>query len=488
VAEITRHLDGLPLAIELAAARVKLLSPQKILERLEKRFDLLEGGGRDLPSRQRTLRQTIAWSFELLNKTEQNIFAKLAVFMGGFTLEAAEAVIGGSRSCVGDLASLVDKSLLQLSSETLRFTMLETIREYALEKLENSGNISKVRSKHASYFLSLAEPGQNNLTGDEQRAWLEQVEQEYDNMRAVFAFAKETNNLELVVRLGRGLLLSFWVNAHLSEGRAWLDFALKSRGSLSKDLLAKALLTAGALAIWLNDLETAATQLQESAKLFNDLGDKRNEAFTLLFLGDSTVVRGERDLGKLLLERGLKLAREVGDVQVELLLQRSLLPDVGQDGDDPEVEAQLQKGLARAWERGDRLSRFLFLVSLGWTTAYKHDLTRAAAYFAESLELCFELNYQEGIAYVLEGYALIALKQEQTERAATLLGAALALRDSINSPGWRTREADVKTLRQQVQESLGWRAYQKHVSEGRNLGREKVLSLIEAVKIYTEQR
>ena len=252
VAEICRRLDDLPLALELAAARVKALSPAQILERLEQRLPLLTGGARDAPERQRTLRATIEWSYELLTDEEKLLFARLAVFRGGCTLEAAEEVVEANLDA---LQSLVDKSLLRHSGE--RFWMLETIREYAAERLEQFEDAEALRRRHAEYFLRLAEEAEPHLTGPQQATWLERLEAEHDNLRlsqdSLRHAGRGAEELELV-----GALMRFWyVRGHLREGRSRCEEALAAHDDQSRPRL-KALFGAGLLAHRLGDYQRAA--------------------------------------------------------------------------------------------------------------------------------------------------------------------------------------------------------------------------------------
>jgi len=236
VAEICRRLDGLPLALELAAARIRLLPPQAMLARLERRLPLLTGGARDLPARQQTLRNAIAWGYDLLGPGEQTLFRRLAVFVGGCTLEAAEAVGGGAVEVLDGIESLVGKSLLRqeegVGGEPW-FAMLETIREFALERLEESGEAEAIRRQHAAHYLELAEQAESALKGSQQMAWLEQLEREHDNLRAALRRSVERGEAEYGLRLGGALGRFWWMHGYLIEGRAWLTALLALPGASS---------------------------------------------------------------------------------------------------------------------------------------------------------------------------------------------------------------------------------------------------------------
>ncbi|HEY9230648.1 MAG TPA: NB-ARC domain-containing protein, partial [Blastocatellia bacterium] len=263
IAEICVRLDGLPLAIELAAARIKMLSPQSLLARMEKRFHLLTGGARDLPARQQTMRDAIAWSYELLSEDEKRLFRRLAVFAGGCTLEAIEAVCDSTNDLRVDVlsgvASLVDKSLVRQSEQgdgnETPFRMLETIREYGLECLASAGEIDTLRQQHAAFYVALAEEAEPELKGSWQVAWLERLEREHRNLRAALQWARESGNLEAGLRLS-GALWRFWrVRDHFSEARAWLE-EFVTRAEASGDLTAaraKALMGLSAIIIIMGD-------------------------------------------------------------------------------------------------------------------------------------------------------------------------------------------------------------------------------------------
>jgi predicted ATPase len=298
VAEICARLDGLPLAIELAAARIKLLPPSAILARLSNRLKLLTGGARDLPERQRTLRGTIEWSHTLLEEGEKTLFARMAVFLGGRTLEAVEAVCGA----VGDLpmdafdgvSSLVDKSLLRQEEGPEgepRFVMLETIHEYAREKLRESGEAEELGRAHARHFLDLAEEAE--LTGPEQAGWLELLEAEHDNLRAVLSRSLEGEDPELGLRLASALRYFWFLRGHWSEGRGWLEEVLAANAGAEASVRAKALGGLAKRAVEQGDHERAKTLLGEALVLSRKLGSMVNFAEGLETLAEMAAALGD---------------------------------------------------------------------------------------------------------------------------------------------------------------------------------------------------
>lgn len=294
VAQICVHLEGLPLAIELAAARIRMLTSKALFDRLSDRLKLLSGGPREYSERQRTLRNTIEWSYELLEESEKALFKRLSVFSGGATLEAIERVCDAhgilSVDVLDGASSLLDKSLLRQEESTggeLRLVMLETVREYARERLEDSGEAEEIKRAHAQYFLSLAEEAYPNLNGPDQLAWLERLEAEHDNMRAALSWALERNEAEVALRLGGALWLFWSVRDYYSEGRRWLEEALAMDGRGSPEVRAMALAGVGWLAVTQGDVDRAQEACEEGLELLSDEAREASEdkLCLLTFLG-----------------------------------------------------------------------------------------------------------------------------------------------------------------------------------------------------------
>ena len=304
IAAICHQLDGLPLAIELAAGRVKLLSPQALLPRLQNRLKLLVGGARDRPARQQTLRGTITWSYDLLDKAEKTLFRRLAVFVGGCTIEAAETVCDAQEDLEIDtldgVAQLMDKSLLRQEEQAdgePRFLMLETIREYALECLAESGEAEVIRRQHATFFQAFAEEADPKVRSAEQAVWYRRLEIEHDNLRAALGFLLEQKASEMGLRLA-GALWAFWRH-HLQEGRGWLAQMLaQPDAQVHTATRAKALLGAGALAFFQGDFLEASWLLEESISIGREVGapGRRNLAHALMMLGHLVLLQGNLTL------------------------------------------------------------------------------------------------------------------------------------------------------------------------------------------------
>ncbi|CAG0954135.1 hypothetical protein GPROT1_00318, partial [Gammaproteobacteria bacterium] len=317
IAEICCRLDGLPLAIELAASRIKLLSPQALLNRLGHRLEMLKGGARDLPLRQQTLRNTIDWSFDLLDENARVLFRRLSVFVGGWTYDMAEAVVNADGQLgidlYDELESLVNNSLTQSREVNgeLRFSLLATIREYAHDKLHDSGEGEHIHRAHAAYCLTLVEQAEPELVGPNQAGWLDRLELEYGNIRAALDWCK-TRDLERGLRIS-GALYRFWeMHSHIREGREWLEtFATLSTGvTLSR---AKVLNAAGAMADYTGDYASAQAYFEVALAVFELHGDRRRMAAALNNLAMALSFQMQFDEARKWLEQGQALKRELGD-------------------------------------------------------------------------------------------------------------------------------------------------------------------------------
>jgi predicted ATPase/class 3 adenylate cyclase len=490
IAEICYRLDGLPLAIELAAARIKFFAPEALLARLERRLQVLTGGPRDLPLRQQTLRNTIDWSYKLLDAGEQALFRRLGVFVGGCTLEAAEAVAsegkrqkakgkeaGGDTSFLPftfDLLplieALVDKSLLRREEGPdgePRFTMLETVGEYALERLEESGEAETIRRQHANYFLSLAETAELHRYTPTQGLWLLRLDADHDNMRAALAWSQTTAaGVDIYARLAGALQWYWYIRRYKSEGRAWLERVLQQSTTTAAPARAKALYGAGRFQ---SNGEQANALIEQALALWRELGDKAGMADALLNLGRVARLQGDYERSEQLLRESLALFRgqqimwgvvwtliSLGDVALDqgdaaqaleplqeaLVLTESLGDTYGNmwarcllgrlahlRGDLERAAMLLEESLA--WLRNwGSPSVFEVLNDLGRVALDRGDTDRAAALFGESLKLSWEPENEIGMALSLVGLAEVAGALEQPARAAQLLGAAEAIRES----------------------------------------------------------
>jgi predicted ATPase len=479
VTEICLRLDGLPLAIELAAARTKLLSPSAMRTRLASSLQLLTGGARDLPARQQTLRQAIDWSYNLLSEPEQKLFRRLSVFLG-CTLEAVESVCDTKQDLGIDIldgmASMVDKSLARQVEQPdgePRFVMLETIREYGLEKLKTSGEEHLTRRAHAAYCLVLAEEGAADDASASQPGSMDRFEIEHDNFRSALEWLTETRNSEWGLRLAAGLFRFWERREHLAEGRDRLGKILQLAPAAPK-LRQRALFAAGVLAAEQGDDVASDALLNESLEIANALEDKRSVAVSFNALAVGARTRQDLPLSSALFETSLGLWRELQDAQAiaralsnlatiaklqeDYAKARSLYEeglaifrevndrtgiawtlnhqgDVARDqGDSVAARSLYEQSLTSFRELNDRWGIAGSLADLGNLAREQGDYRSADSLYRESLRVFQELEHKRGIARLLESFACSAAAQAEAERALRLAGAAAALRQSIGAP------------------------------------------------------
>ena len=366
VAEICKRLDGLPLAIELAAAKVKLFSPKALLDRLELRLPLLSGGARDLPERQQTLRDTVAWSYDLLGPAERALFGRLAVFAGGFSLEAAEAVCGPGMpeemEVLEILASLVDNSLVVSRVEASsdpgvdepRFTMLETIREFAAERLDSDGEAEEVHRAHAMYYLELAEAAQPEVSARMLTGWLAVLDREHDNMRAALRWTIRHRQVDIGTRLALALW-RFWPERyHITEGRRWLEAVLalgQPEGGVAEPTLSARRwaflhLVTGMLASGQGDYDSAVELYEQSLTLYRNMGHRKGTSGPLRELGVAAYHRGDYDRAVHLSEQALAISREFGSAFGAGLAVCTLSDALRAQGDLERARALLEESAA----------------------------------------------------------------------------------------------------------------------------------------------
>jgi predicted ATPase/DNA-binding SARP family transcriptional activator len=427
--EICRRLDHLPLAIELAAARVKVLPPRALLDRLDQRLPLLTGGARDLPARQRTLRATIDWSYDLLDSAEQSLFARLAVFTGGCTLEAAEEV------CEADLdtlQSLVEKSLLRHTDG--RFWMLETIREFARERLRDLGEERAIARRHASYFLRLAQDAESRMSGPQQATLLQMLEREHDNARGAFDWAVE-NDVETALALGNALQRLWYLHGYGREGLTRLTAAL-GRGEKAPSLIrARALRTAGTLAEACSELTHARELLGESITLLRGLPQPKELATSLNNQGAIAAHQGDYEAARRAYEESLDLKRTVEDTLGILMTSSNLAILEGKLGEYETSRRRHEEILPSLREFGSPYALSNCLASLGEIALLRGDRIEGRTMLEQSLELRREVGDKAGI---LESQALLSRADcADGDRASAelRLREGLQLAQEIDDPG-----------------------------------------------------
>ena len=411
-----------------------------MLERLGSRLKLLRGGARDLPERQRTLRGAIEWSHALLEAGEQVLFARLAVFSGGRTLEAIEAVCDAKGDLPVDalegVSSLLDKSLLRQEEGPEgepRFVMLETIHEFARERLEGSGEGEETRRLHAEYFLALAEEAEPELSDADQLAYLERLEADHDNMRAALTWSLEKES-ETVLRLA-GVLARFWEKrSYFAEGSRWIEAAVQQSDSVDAAWRAKLSSEAGTFAFYRADFDRAIVLHGEALELYREVGDDNGVAFALLCLGAQHCEKGDYESAAPFLEEALAISRRIGDKQNTAGTLHNLAEVERQRGNYERAKALGMESISLAREMEDK---WFVAVVEGWVgllAVWSGDHDLADKFLAEALALDRELGNWAYGAYCLESFAGLAGARAQGSRAARLWGAAEALRTNIGAP------------------------------------------------------
>ncbi len=460
LAQLCRRLDGMPLAIELAAGRLNVLSAEQIAARLDDRFRLLSGG-RTAPTRQQTLRAALDWSYDLLSDPERDLFNRLSVFAGGFTLEEAEQVCAGvnfdERDVLELLSRLVNKSLVVIEEprDAMRFLLLETVRQYGLQKLQDSEGAQAIAGKHLQCFVGFAERVEAELEGPEQGRWLDRIEADHDNMRAALAWSSANGRIEECLRLA-GSLCTFWqVRGYLAEGRARLEQALMAAEEASATARAKALSGVALLARRQADYAAARSFSEESLAVFRKIGDRKGIAKVLDNLA-IVAYEHEEDFERAtaLFEESLGLRRALAD-RWGMAASLNNLGVVAQwRGDYQQAAGLYEQSLTLAREVGDKRGVGSLLNNLGLMAQWQGDCKQAEALHRESLTLRQEVGDKEGIAECLEGLAQIAGTHREPERAARLYATAENVRADIGvrlvPSELATRERAVAAVREQL--------------------------------------
>ncbi len=418
IAAICVHLDGLPLALELAAARIKLLPPQALLKRLSHRLDLLTGGAHDLPSRQQTLRNTIQWSYDLLSPQEQGLFRRLSVFVGGCTLEAAGAVCRWNSSLtpgvLDAVASLLDKSLVQQTEqedEEPRLLMLATIREFGLECLQRHGELKDARQAYALYYLALAETTQQRLFGSEQGAWLNQMEREYENLQAAIDWFIEDDEIETVLRCGTALWPFWWMHGHLNEGRAVLERVFTTPPPLAPAVQAMALTGAGILIGEQGHYRQARALCEQGLALFRELQNARGIITALWMLGRVAYNLGESATARALGEEALSIAQQTHDPWGLAAAQEVLTATAIDMWEPEEAHTHAEDYLTAAHEAGDTRAIARALLHLGAVCYISGDLAGGFILIQECLVRSREVGDARNMAYALLHLGYITILQ-----------------------------------------------------------------------------
>lgn len=480
VAAIVWRLDGLPLAIELAAAWANTLSPTALSERLARRLPLLTGGPRDAPDRLRTMRDAIAWSNDLLPADEQRLFRRLSVFVGGFGLEAAEAVaeVGGApgSDILEGVASLVDKSLLRPGESrdgAPRFVMLETIREYGLEQLVASGEESDVRRLHAAWCMSLLERAEPFWLAAGQAQWMERLEEELGNLRVALAWSLEHDegDPEIGLRLAGSVDMFWQVRGHTREGARWLELALSRGAGCSPEARARAQICLGLLATYLASDDSAAV-IEAGVTLCREVGNQKYLGGGLTMLGTLAEDRGDYDRAEALLMEALALQRAREDPSmIAYALQHLGLVTYGQ-GDFTLATARCEEALALQRSVGDGHGATTSLVYLALIACDRGEYARAAALYGESLALAAEHRTLLSVERSLAGLGAVAARCGAPERAARLFGAAEVVSNAIGIGFKLPERAQYERARSAARAALGDAQFEAAFTSGRGLDRD----------------
>jgi predicted ATPase len=431
VATVCRRLDGIPLAIELAAARMRALSLEQIAARLDERFTLLTGGSRTALPRQQTLRGTLDWSYDLLSHKERALLRRLSVFAGGWTLEAAEVVCSDdgveAQDILDLLTQLVFKSLVLMDAQEgdVRYGLLETVRQYGRSKLDESGEAASVRTRHLNWYLRLAERAEPELIGADQSLWLDRLGVEHDNLRAALEWSKvEESDGESGLRLARALWQFWYVRGYFSEGRGWLEAMLSHSRDASASVRARALAAAGFLACRQGDYDGSIRLSTESLALFRELGDLSGMGQALYALGMVAESQSDYERAKTLFIESLTMGRQVGEKR-RMAVSLNSIGEVARCQDNYEAaRASYEESLSLMREVKDKRGIAITLGNLGHVALYQGDNERAAKIFREALGLARQLVFKLGIAEYLAGLGGVAATEGRHQRAARLLGIA----------------------------------------------------------------
>ncbi len=480
VAKICRRLEGLPLALELAAARVSLLGAVTLLARLDQALEA--GGAHDLPERQQTMRATLRWSYELLSEEEKALFRSLSVFAGGFKLEAAEVVgaagEAGTGKILGLLGRLLEQSLVVATDtgEEVRYRMLEPIRQYALEELEESGEAEATRRRHAEFFLDLAERAEPEHKGPDQVEWLERLEKEHANLRAAMGWALSMSDAETAAR-GWALWIFWWYHSHQREGRRWMEAVLE--GDLSPPSRAKVLMVAGSMAFGHGDYEQSEKYCEECLELSEQAGDDLRAALAQVGLGLAAMGRSDHEAAASHLQGAQRSFQEAdedfGVAHVTTYLGILALTR----GEEGKATQTLEEGLAVARRIGDRGSAYIALYNLAQMALSRADHDRAATLFEEGVTLSEQIGDRANVAYCLEGLAVVASARGDAERSARLIGAAEGLHEAVGVPAYVYYEPYHSLYEHTVSATrslLGEEGFKEARAEGRDMSFEQAVA------------
>jgi predicted ATPase len=482
VARICQRLDGLPLALELAAARIRLMPPHALLIRLRRRLPLLTGGARDLPERHQTLRAALEWSYDLLPAATQTLFRRLSVFAGGATLEAIEALQGNSPDMdeLDALSALVDHSLVRSWGEVAgepRYRMLQTIREYAGDLLTASGERDALEGAHAVYYRALAEHADAELRGTEQERWVERLEAEVDNLRAALRWSLNNAEWDVGFRLGGALWYFWFLTRRVSEGYGWLNALLASPGSLPAPAVrAKAIVGASWLAYCQGAFDEASALAQEGLALYDRLGDPSGRADALTTLACVAIDQGDGARARPFAEESLSLRRAQGDTWAIGVSLNNLGCLASAEGDKLQARDYFTQYLELSRALGDTRGVARSLYNLGEVVYSLGDVGEAHVLMAEALTLLQSLGLRDGVILGIEGIAYAEAAEGRPRQAVRLLGAASALRAKLHDPIRPSQRAEYDQVVAALHDTLGIEAFEAAWAEGASLSFDEAIA------------
>ena len=483
VAEICARLDGLPLAIELAATRINVLPPDAILSRLRQSLDLLTTGSRNIPERQRTLRGTIEWSYGLLDEPERRLFARLSVFVGGADLEAAETVANPSGDLGVDildgLASLVDRNLARQTETDAgepRFGMLETIREYARERCDLEWDGEASRRRHADHFLALAEASGPHLTGEDQVAWLDRLDRDHENIQAALRWTMDEGEADRGMRAAASVWRFWHLRGHVSTGLAWLERLLASPvGRIA--VRAKAEDAAGSLSYWQGNVPKTERHYREALAIYRELGDRRGIAQATYDLAFVPLLRGSGlEEGERLLTDAISLYQELGDADGVVKAKGDMGLILMKRGDFRAALPVLEDFLSMARKRGDTFRLSDGLIRVADAHRGLGDLDRARRGYLEALDVTERANTPGGVAAVLQLMASVDVDRGDHRRAMRLYGAGMAIAESIGDTDVIVAPYEFADPLGDARKAIGDEATDRALAEGRAMSVEEALA------------
>lgn len=517
LAAICKHLDGLPLAIELAAARLKLFSPETLLARLEDRLALLTDGARDLPARQQTLRNTLQWSYDLLDEEEQRAFRRMAVFVGGADIETAEHVC---RSRLEVVASLIDKSLIQQSDPTVgssRVTMLETVRAYALAQLSSQGESEDIERAHAEHFRSLAESAGPQLSLPNQGDVLVHLERDHDNVRAALRYALKNRDTELAMRLGTAMVPFWYAHGHLGEGYRWMERVVGLTGSVSPRVRMNALSRAGFIAASVSEFERAGEWSQAALALARQLGDEDEIVSALLALGNRDIWTGAYAAARASYQQSYALHQQNGNRAAAARDLAFVAFTFWFEGNGKQAEPLFQQALGEARALGDRWCEGFALYGLGFCAVYLYEdqrgrrpteeafalftalhdrrslirvhvvlailalrrgeMVEARAHYAEAWSFAREVGDRWSVSATLSGLAEWLILSGQSARGVRLAGIAEGLRVALGAQLPHYFRTNHMRVLQKARAELGTAGFERAWEEGKNTNYEQAATI-----------